>query len=142
MANFTYGKARAEFLTGDIDYLADTIKVCLVLGTTTPPSEGVQDPTYADISAGVVGTPVALANKSVVSSSYAIARASNVTFTGLPSSGFAYYLIVYKDTGVASTSRLIVRIDSELITSPSPLPHELNGFDLVTQWINGDVFYL
>ncbi len=128
MANALYGKGREGFLGGDIDWDADTIKVALVdssdytLAITT-------DDMLADIAAaGIVATSSALASKT---KTLGVADAADKTLSSVSGSQFEY-IILYQDSGSASTSRLIACIDSA-----TGLPCTPNGGDITIQWDSG-----
>ena len=106
MANAIYPKAKEAFLSGAIDMTSDTIKIALVdTGTYTYSASHEH---YSDLS-GVLGTPVALGSKTVTSGVF---DAADATFT-TPTAGTSIEaLVIYKDTGTASTSDLIAYIDT------------------------------
>ncbi|HXJ56501.1 MAG TPA: hypothetical protein VNU68_07560 [Verrucomicrobiae bacterium] len=128
MANALYDKGRQAFLDGDIDWSADNIKVVLVdaadytVNLTT-------DQYLSDVpSGGRVATSSNLGSKT---STAGVADAADVTLTavtGDPSEA----LVIYKDTGVASTSPLIAYIDTA-----TGLPVTPNGGDITIQWDSG-----
>ena len=98
MANAIYPKAKEAFLSGAINMTSDTIKIALVdTGTYTYSASHEH---YSDLS-GVLGTPVALGSKTVTSGVF---DAADATFT-TPTAGTSIEaLVIYKDTGTASTS--------------------------------------
>ncbi len=126
MANAIYPKAKEAFLNGEIDLTDNTIKVALVdTGTYT---YNTAHDFYNDVS-GVLGTPVALSSKTVTSGVF---DAADCTFT-TPSAGTSIEaLIIYKDTGTASTSNLIAYIDTG-----TGLPFTSNGADIDIVWDSG-----
>ena len=126
MANAIYPKAKEAFLNGEIDISDNTIKVALVdTGTYT---YSTAHDFYDDVS-GVLGTPVALASKTVTSGVF---DAADCTFT-TPTSGTSIEaLIIYKDTGTAGTSNLIAYIDTG-----TGLPFTSNGADVDIVWDSG-----
>ncbi len=126
MANAIYPKAKEAFLNGEIDLSDNTIKVALVdTGTYT---YNTAHDFYNDVS-GVLGTPVALSSKTVTSGVF---DAADCTFT-TPSAGTSIEaLIIYKDTGTASTSNLIAYIDTG-----TGLPFTSNGADIDIVWDSG-----
>lgn len=128
MANALYGKGREGFLGGDIDWDADTIKVALVdsveytLAITT-------DDFLADVTAGgIVATSSALASKT---KTLGVADAADITLSSVSGSQFEY-IVLYQDSGSASTSRLICCIDSA-----TGLPCTPNGGDITIQFDSG-----
>jgi len=125
MANTLYNKGRELFLSADIDWLVDTIKVALVdTGTYTYSSAHDY---YNDVS-GVVGTPQTLGTKTATDG---VADAADVVFTAVAGSSVEA-LIIYKDTGVSATSPLIAYIDSA-----TGLPVTPTGADITITWDNG-----
>jgi hypothetical protein len=128
MANSLYGKGREGFLDGSIDWDTDTIKVVLVDAADYTVSIDVDD-NLDDVPAGArVATSGALASKTVT---LGVADAADFTFsavTGDPSEA----LVIYKDTGTPSTSRLIAYIDTA-----TGLPVTPNGGDINVVWDSG-----
>ena len=119
MANAIYPKAKEAFLSGAINMSSDTIKIALVdTGTYT---YNAAHEHYDDLS-GVLGTPVTLGSKTVTSGVF---DAADATFT-TPSAGTSIEaLVIYKDSGSASTSDLIAYIDTG-----TGLPFTSNGADV------------
>ena len=119
MANAIYPKAKEAFLSGAINMTSDTIKIALVdTGTYTYSASHEH---YSDLS-GVLGTPVALGSKTVTSGVF---DAADATFT-TPTAGTSIEaLVIYKDTGTASTSDFIAYIDTG-----TGLPFTSNGADV------------
>jgi hypothetical protein len=106
---------------------ADTIKAALV--STGYAVNLTTHEFYTSISANVLGVPVALAGKTFA---LGILDAADVTFAAVPSGDTALGVVLYKDTGVAGTSRLIAYIDT--ITG---FPVATNNGDLQVVWDNG-----
>jgi hypothetical protein len=126
MANALYDKGREGFLDGSIDWDTDDIKVCLVdTGTYTVNLATHED--LADVT-GIVATSGNLVSKTVTAG---VADAADVTFTAVSGSSVEA-LVIYQDTGVAATSRLIAYIDTG-----TGLPVTPNGGDITIQWSNG-----
>lgn len=127
MANALYGKAREKFLSGDIDWLVDDIRIILidtadyVLGGNIDVHEFL-----SDVPAGArVKVSGSLTSKTAT---LGVADAADVTLsavTGDPSEA----LIIYKHTGTDGTSPLIAYIDTA-----TGLPVTPNGGDIVIQW--------
>lgn len=128
MANALYAKGREGFLDGSIDWDTNTIKVVLVDAADYTIDLATHD-NLDDIPGGArVATSAALAGKTVTDG---VADANDVTFSAV--TGDPVELIVlYKDTGVESTSRLIAAIDTA-----TNLPVIPNGGDITVQWDNG-----
>ena len=118
MANALYPSFKQLLLGGDIDLANDDIKVVLV---------DLADYTYSsahdfldDVAAGArVATSSNLASKTITSGTFDSGNPSFTSVTGDPSEA----LIVYKDTGIASTSPLIAFYD----TGVTGLPVTPNG---------------
>lgn len=128
MANALYDKGRQAFLGGSISWSGDTIK-CVLASTATYTVNLATHQYYSDLT-GVVGSPsTAFGGKTVTDG---IADANDVTFTAVSGSAVGA-IIIYKDTGVGSTSPLIAYIDS----AASGLPVTPNGGDITVSWSNG-----
>ena len=128
MANALYDGGREGFLDGSIDWDTDTIKAVLVdSGAYTP--NLATDRNLSDIPGGArIATSGALASKTVTAG---VADAADVTLTAVTGVQ-SEYIAIYKDTGTASTSRLICLIDTA-----TGLPVTPNGGDIIIQWDNG-----
>ena len=128
MANALYDRGREGFLDGSIDWDTDTIKCVLVDAADYTVNLSTHD-NLDDIPGGArVGTPQTLGSKTVTAG---VADAADVTFpsvTGDPSEA----IVIYKDTGVESTSRLIAYIDTA-----TGLPVTPNGGNITITWDNG-----
>ncbi len=128
MANALYDKGRQGFLDGLIAWSTDTIKLTLIdLADYTP--DLVNHEFYSSIPvAARVATSSAFTAKT---STAGVADAADVTLptvTGDQSEA----LIIWKDTGVEGTSRLIAFIDTA-----TGLPVTPNGGDITIVWDNG-----
>lgn len=135
MANALYGKAREAFLSGNISWNSADIK-CLLVNTsgggTTYTVTIDSDQHHSDIPSGaIVATSGNLTNKTVT---LGVADADSVTFSSVPAGAYGAIeaLVIYKDTGVSSTSPLIAYLDTA-----SGLPVTPNGGDIVVEWDNG-----
>ena len=115
-----------------VDLADDTIKVALIDTGTTAYSSAHNY--YDDISSAVIGTPQTLGSKTVTNGVF---DAADVTFTGV-SGASVEALIIYKDTGTASTSALIAFID----TVASGLPVTPNGGNISVTWHASGIFTL
>lgn len=130
MANTLYDSGRASFLGADIDWLTDNIKVCLVEGYT--PNAATHD-FLDDVTGGGGGTIVATSgNLASKTATAGVADADDITFPEVPSGDPCAHLVIYKDTGVASTSNLIGVIDTA-----TGLPLTPNGGDVTVAWDSG-----
>ena len=126
MANALSGKAREKFLTGDIAWDTDDIKVCLVDTASYTVSIDVDE--FRDDLAGVVATSGNLTSKTVT---LGVADAANVTFSTVLGSQ-CEALVIWKDTGDNATSPLIAYIDDA-----TNLPITPNGGDITVAWDSG-----
>ena len=141
MANALFDNYKEIMLTpdgtagGEVDLgpTGDTIKVALIDTDTVDPDVAVHD-FYDDISAAVVGTPVALANKTITDGTF---DADDVTFTAVAGAE-SEALVIYKDSGAAGTSALIALID----TGVTGLPVTPSGGDIVIAWNASGIFAL
>ena len=127
MANAMFAKGLEALWAGSIDWSTDNIKVVMVdHGTDTPVP--ATDQFLSDILAGArVATSGNLASKTVTAG---VVDAADITITAV-TGATVESLVVYKDTGVASTSPLIAYIDT---TSDASLPFTPNGGDVTISW--------
>jgi hypothetical protein len=126
MANALYGLGRAAFGNAGINWTSDNIKVALVDSAVYTPSINVDD--FLNDIASVVATSGNLASKT---NTLGVMDAADITFTAVTGAQ-SEYLVIYKDTGTASTSALIALIDTA-----TNLPITPNGGDITVQWDNG-----
>lgn len=98
-----------------------TLKVALV--DTAVYTYSATHDFYSDVSAGVVGTPVALSN---VTTTDGALDADPVTFTSV-SGATCEALVLYVDTGVAGTSPVLAYID----TGQTGLPVTPDGGNII-----------
>lgn len=125
MANVLFDKARESFLKGEISWSGDNIKTILVDSQEYTPNTATHQ-FLSDITAGgTVATSGNLASKTTVEGE---ADAADITFTAV-TGDISEYLILYQDTTVAATSRLIALIDTA-----GGLPVTPNGGDIQIQW--------
>lgn len=128
MANALIDKGREGFLDGSIDWDTDTIKAVLVDHAVDTPSPA-SDQNLSDIAVGArVATSAAFTSKTVTAG---VADAADVTLPTV-SGATVESVVLYKDTGTESTSRLIAFIDTA-----TGLPVTPNGGDIILQWDNG-----
>lgn len=128
MANALYDKGRQAFLEGGVAWLTDSIKVVLV-DTGAYTANLTTHANLSDITAGArVATSGALGTKSSLAGVADAADAVLSAVTGAQSEA----VVVYKDTGTASTSTLIAYIDTA-----TGLPVTPNGGDITVTWDNG-----
>lgn len=128
MSNALYSKGRQAFLEGKINWLTDTIRCQLVDTAAYTPNLATHQ-FLSDIAAGArIGTPKDLVGQTTTDG---VADANDVTFPTL--SGPSVELVVlYKWTGVETTSPLIAAIDTA-----TGLPVTPSGGDIIVSWDNG-----
>ena len=132
MANAIYPKAKEKFLDALIDIPTDTIKIALIdTGTYTYSST---DEFWSAASAALVGTAATLASKTITNGVF---NADDVTFTSVTGASVEA-LIIFKDTGTAATSPLIMYLD----VAASGLPVTPNGNNIDVQFNASGIFAL
>ena len=126
MANALYSKAKEAFLNGSINMVANTITIALV-------DTGVY--TYSathqfrnEVSNSAVISSTTLANKTITNGVF---DADDATFSSVTGAN-CEALLIFQDTGVQSTSRLIAYIDSA-----TGLPILPNGGDITVAFSAG-----
>ena len=131
MANALYDKGREGFLDGSIDWDTDTIK-CVVCDNTYTPNLSTNQ-FLSDIPAGArISTSPALTTKTVTAG---VADADDPLFTAVTAGKTLNRLVLFKDTGVAGTSRLIGQIDTLAGGGAMSIP--TTGGDLLFRFDNG-----
>lgn len=133
MANAIYPKWKEAIVQASSNSaLTGTVKVALVdTGTYTYSSS---HEFYSSVS-GVGGTPQTLASKTYTSGVF---DAADITYTAVAGTVTYEALIIYIDTGVSATSRLVAYID----TGATGLPVTSNGGDIVVSWNASGIFAL
>lgn len=129
MASAKYPSFLELLLGGDIDLISDTIKAVTI---------DAADYTYNaahdflnDVPSGArVGTPGTLSGKSITAGVF---DASDTTVTSVGGSDPVENVLLFKDTGVESTSPLICLIDT--FSGGSPLTPD--GGNVLITWDNG-----
>jgi hypothetical protein len=129
MANALYDKGREAFAAAGINWVSDTIK-CILVDTGEYTPNLATDSSLVNIPAlARVGSAVTLSGKTNVSG---VVDADDVSFTGLVSAPTVEALVIYKDTGVESTSTLIAYIDTG-----TALPVPAGASQINVAWDNG-----
>jgi len=128
MANNLYTKAKQALLAADIDLDADTIKAVFVDGADYTPNLATHQYLSDIPSAARVATSGALQNKTVTDGVF---DADDITVTAVSGDQFEY-IVLFKDTGVEGTSRLLLLIDTA-----TGLPCTPSGSDITIQWSGG-----
>lgn len=129
MANELYDHGRQGFLDGSIDWDTDDIRAILIDTDDYTVDLAAHDNLDDIPAAARVAVSGALTGKTVAAG---VADADNVTFSSVTGDQ-SEALVLYKHTGVESTSRLIAYIDSA-----TGLPVTPNGGDIQVQWADGD----
>lgn len=128
MANALYDKGRQAFLDGSADWDTDDIR-CILIDvadyTVNLATHDFLDDIPAAAREEVSGS---LTSKTVTDG---IADAADVTFAAAAGDP-CEAIVLYKHTGVESTSRLIAYIDSA-----TGLPVTPNTNDIIVRWDNG-----
>lgn len=136
MANAIYPKYKEALMKGNanVDLDGGTVKAALVdTGTYT----------YAEVHeflsslSGVVGTAQTIGNTTVGVVAAAVFDGDNVTYTGVTGDS-AEALVIYIDTGVAGTSRLVAYLDTDV----TGLPVTPNSGDIAVTWNAAGIFKL
>ncbi len=128
MANALYQLGRQSFLEGGIAWLTDNIKACLVDTAVYTPNL-TTDQFLAIIPGGaIIATSGNFAGKT---STFGVADATDLLYP-LVAGPTVEALVIYQDTGVAATSRLIAYIDTA-----TGLPVTPGGGDIIVVWDAG-----
>lgn len=128
MSNALYGLGRQAFLDGDIDWSTDDIKCVLVDTADYTVSIDTHDNLDDVPAASRVSTS---ANMSGKTSTLGVADANDVVFSTVAGDQ-SEALVIFKDTGVEATSKLIAYIDTA-----TGLPITPNGGDITVAWDSG-----
>jgi len=129
MANALYDAGRANFLEGDLDWDANTIKFVFTDHADDTPAPSA-DSIRANISAGsaTVATSSALASKTTTAG---VADAADSTVGSVSGDQFES-INLFQSTGSVSTDLLIAYIDSA-----TGLPCTPNGGNITVAWDSG-----
>lgn len=129
MANTIYTNAKELLLTAGINWLTDTIKAVLV-NISYSPDFNVHK-YFSDVTGVVPGVQQVktLAGKTITGGA---ADADDLAFPYVASGQNVYYVLIYKDTGISTTSPLIILIDTA-----AGLPIITTGANLFITFDNG-----
>lgn len=128
MSNVMYDKARQQFLVGGIDWSSDTIKAVLIDSADYTINAATHE-FLSDIpSAARVAVSGPLTGKT---STAGVADADDVSFPSVLGDQ-AEAIVLFVDTGVEATSRLLVYIDGG-----TGFPVTPNGGNINVTWSNG-----
>ena len=132
MSNQMYGLGAEAFLEGSIAGLSDTLACSLVASSYTV--NLATDEFYNVISGGaIIAGPVSL---TTVTGSAGTLSAANTVFSSISGSA-ASFIVMFKNTGTSSTSRLLVYYDTA-----TGLPVTPKGGNITIAWASGVVFTL
>jgi hypothetical protein len=126
MASAHYNLTLKKFLDADVDMLVDNIDVRLVRVSAYTFSQAHD---FADDLPAAIVTDVRLGTKSTTAGEF---DAADAVFTSVPAGAAIDALVIYKNTGSASTSPLIAYIDGFSVTP--------NGGDITVQWQNSSPY--
>lgn len=128
MANAIYGLGRQAFGDGDLAWDSDNIK-CVLIDSADYTVSIDADQFLSDIPAGArVATSSNFTSKTNILGVLDAADVVLSSVTGDPSEA----VVIYQDSGVEGTSRLIAYIDTA-----TGLPVTPNGTDITIAWDNG-----
>lgn len=125
MANKYYPKGAEKELRGQINYVADDIRAVIVSSSYTFSAAHE----FASDLGAIIGTPVALANKTDAGGVF---DADDAVFGSLAPGSTAKAVVIIKYTGNLSTSPVIHYFD-EITGFPFPT----NGGDVTVPWSDG-----
>ena len=126
MANALYPKAKEAFLNGSINMVANTITIALVdTGVYTYSSSHQY---RNEVANSAVISSATLANKTITNGVF---DADDATFSSVTGAN-CEALLIFQDTGIQSTSKLIAFIDSA-----TGLPILPNGGDISVAFSSG-----
>jgi hypothetical protein len=126
MANALYSKAKESFLNGSINMVANTITIALV--DTGVYTYSASHQYRNEVSNSAVISSTTLANKTITNGVF---DADDATFSSVTGAN-CEALLIFQDTGIQTTSRLIAYIDSA-----TGLPILPNGGDISVAFSNG-----
>jgi hypothetical protein len=116
MTNFLYDSAREKFLSGELSWLNDDIRVAILVDNVYSGNDFSRENhiTLSDIpSSAIYKTSTPLTNKRA---SKGIADAAPVVFRAVPAGVTITSVIIYKKGSSATSSPLIAHIDVQLET--------------------------
>jgi hypothetical protein len=126
MANALYSKAKEAFLNGSINMVANTISIALV--DTGVYTYSASHQYRNEVSNTAVISSTTLANKTITNGVF---DADDATFSSVTGAN-CEALLIFQDTGIQTTSRLIAYIDSA-----TGLPILPNGGDISVAFSSG-----
>ncbi len=135
MANQLYNKGRQKFLEGNIEWLTDDIK-CVLVDTDDYTLDIANDEFLSDIIAG--GRVATSSNFTGKSSTNGTADAADITFIAVTGDQ-SEALVIYKDTGLDTTSPLIAFMDT---ATGLPITPDGNNINVVWAGLPNRIFTL
>jgi hypothetical protein len=126
MANALYSKAKEAFLNGSINMVANTVSIALV--DTGVYTYSATHQFRSEVSNSAVISSTTLANKTITNGVF---DADDATFSSVTGAN-CEALLIFQDTGIQGTSRLIAYIDSA-----TGLPILPNGGDISVAFSSG-----
>lgn len=126
MANAVFAAGREGFATAQVNWPTDTINVTAIDLADDTISLAADD-FYDDIAAAARVATVALSGKTATGG---VLDAADATMTAVVGDQFEA-LIIWKNTGTESTSRLLVYLDTSTTGAISLTP---NGGDVLVVW--------
>ena len=126
MANALYSKAKEAFLNGSINMVANTITIALI--DTGVYTYSASHQYRNEVSNSAVISSTTLANKTITNGVF---DADDATFSSVTGAN-CEALIIFSDTGIQGTSRLVAYIDSA-----TGLPILPNGGDITVAFSSG-----
>lgn len=117
MANFLYDSAREKFLSGELSWINDDIRVAILVDNLYTGNDHAREHHYtlSDIpTSAIYKTSTPLTNKEA---SKGIANAGPVVFKGIPSGVYITSVVIYRKGSSAISSPLITHIDVQLQTT-------------------------
>lgn len=130
MVNSLYGLGREAFLTGDIAWDTDDIKLILV-DSADYPAKDINADQFRDPAIPNAAEVAVSGNFTTKTTTLGTADADDVTLSAVTGDE-SEEIVIFQDTGVETTSRLIADIDSA-----TGLPVTPNGGDIVVSWDSG-----
>lgn len=129
MANAYYDLANQGLAEAAFNWVSDDMRMILLTASYVP--NLATDKFLSDISAGIVSTAIALTTKT---NNRGALGADNVTFNGVAAANLVSQAVIYKNTGVAGTSRLFLyfNVATGLILTT-------DGGAIVAAWAGGIV---
>jgi hypothetical protein len=129
VANFIYGKAKQSLLNGEFNISSDSLKVLLVTDSYVPSQN--TDQFVSNISGSYIKERTSSLTN--VTNILGVIDADDVTVAQY--SGLAFKaLVIYKDSGTDSTSRLLAYIDT---ATGIPFAGINSTTNITINWSNG-----